>query len=140
MVIRDFAGENAVFFEVFHNGARITDDGGGALFGRFLSFGVTVHEIDTVFEGRGGDVVEEAGEGLLLVVGEMPDDEGDTYAVLEDGEEVFVSEKGAVVETASHADAGEALHFWCGKIAEEPSGEFGRENLEVFASFGSEAT
>jgi hypothetical protein len=38
---------------------------------------VTVHEVDTVFEGWGGDVVKKTGEGLLFVVREVPNNKCD---------------------------------------------------------------
>ncbi len=49
-----------------------------------MSFGVAVHVIDAMLEGGGSDVVEKAGEGLLFIAGEIPDDESDADAVLED--------------------------------------------------------
>lgn len=61
LVVRDFAGEDAVFFELAHDDAGVTDDLGGALFDGFLAFRVAVHVINDVFEGGGGDVMEETG-------------------------------------------------------------------------------
>ncbi len=51
MIIGDFAGEDAVFLELLHDDAGVADDLLGAVFGRFLSLGVAVHEINRMFEG-----------------------------------------------------------------------------------------
>lgn len=118
MIIGDFARKDAVFFELFHDGAGVADDLLGAFFGGFLDFVVTVHEVDTMFEGGGGDIVEETGESLFLVVGEMPNNEGDTDAVVENGGFVFVLVEVAVADTAGTIDMGEALHLRGGEVFE----------------------
>lgn len=51
VIVGNFAGEDAVFFELAHDGARVTDDLASFFFGRFLDFFVTVHEVDAVFKG-----------------------------------------------------------------------------------------
>ncbi len=133
MIVGNFTRENTVFFEEFHDGARIADDLLGALFGRFLGFGIAVHEVDTMFEGRRSDIMKKAGEGLFLIMSEMPDDERDANAVIKHGGFVLVLIKVSVAETAGGADVAEMLHFGRGEVFEEPSGEFRRENLEVLA-------
>lgn len=74
VVIGDFAGEDAVFFEKFHDGARIADDLSSAFLGRFLGFGIAIHKINTMLEGWRSDIVEEASEGLFFIMSKMPDD------------------------------------------------------------------
>lgn len=81
MVVGDFAGKDAVFFELFVDGFGIANDFAGVLFDRFLGFGITVHVIDGVFEGGRGNVVEEASKGLFFVMGKLPNNEGDTDTV-----------------------------------------------------------
>lgn len=44
---------------------------------------VPIHEIYAMFEGGSGNVVKETGESLFLVVGEVPDDEGDADGVVQ---------------------------------------------------------
>lgn len=85
MIIRDFASENVVAAELAHNDTGIANDFAGAPFDRLLTFGVAVEKVDGMLETRGSDVVEEAGEGLFAVVGEVPDDEGDTETMRENG-------------------------------------------------------
>ncbi len=128
MIIGDFARENAVFLELLHEDARVADDLLGLRFERFLLLGIAVHVVNTMLEGRGGDVMEETGEGLFLVAGEFPYDEGDTDAVLEDVVEAGKLIEGIVVDI-DHADGAKTLHFGGGDIAEEPSWEIGGEDL-----------
>lgn len=83
-VIGDFAGENAVFFELTSDDAGITNDIASASFDGFLVFGIAVEIINGVLEAGAGDVVEETGESLDFVMGEIPDDEGDADAMGKD--------------------------------------------------------
>lgn len=46
--------------------------------------GVAVEIIDGVFKARAGDVVEETGESLDFVMGEVPNDESDTDTMSKD--------------------------------------------------------
>ncbi len=133
MVVGNLAGEDAVALEVFHDDAGIADNLGGAVFGGLLGLSVSVHDVDSVFESRGSDVVEEAGEGLLLVVSEMPDDEGDTDAMSESSDVLLVGVEGAVNETTGRADAVETLHFGGGDVLKQPSGELRGEHFEILA-------
>lgn len=137
MVVGDFAGEDAVFFELFVDSFGIADDFAGVLFDGFLGLGITVHVINGVLEGGRGDVVEEASEGLFFVVSKLPNNEGDANAVCKNGIEVGKIIEAAVVE-ADHADAGEALEFGGGDVFEKPSGEFGTEDFKIFAGGGGE--
>lgn len=139
MIVGNFAGEDAVFFELAHDGARVTDDLASFFFGRFLDFFVAIHEIDAMFKSRRRDIVEEGGESLAFVTSEAPDDERDADAVLEDGMESGEVIEATVIKTASHADGAEALHLGGGEIFQEPSWKFGRENLEIFAHGRGEA-
>lgn len=72
-IIRDFTGHDFVAFELATNSPGITNDLGSAVFDRFLSFGVVVHNVDAMFEGGRSDVMKEAGESLLFVVSEAPE-------------------------------------------------------------------
>ncbi len=137
-VIGDFAGEDAVFFELAGDRFGIADDLSGAFFDGLLGFGVAVHVVDAVLESGGGDVVEESGEGLLLVAGEIPDDESNADAVRENGVEVLEVVNATIIYAVDHADAREALEFGGGDVFEKPGGEFGAEDLEVFAGFRGE--
>ena len=137
-VIGDFAGEDAVFFELAGDGFGITDDLGCAFFDRFLGFGVAVHIVNAMLEGGSGDVVEEGCEGLLFIAGEVPDDESDADAVRENGVEVLEVVNATIIDAVDHADAGEALEFGGGDVFEKPGGELGTEDFEVFACFGCE--
>jgi len=100
-------------------------------------FGIVVHEIDSVLESGRSNIMEEASESLDFVVGEVPDDEGDADAVLEDGVEAGEVVESVVVDI-DHADGTEALHLGSGDIFEQPGWEVGREDAEVFADFGGE--
>lgn len=137
MVVGDFAGEDAVFFELFVDSFGIADDFAGVLFDGFLGLGIAVHVINGVFEGGRGDVVEEASEGLFFVVSKLPNNEGDANAVRKNGIKVGKIIETAIVE-ADHADAGEALEFGGGDVFEKPSGEFGAEDFKIFAGGGGE--
>lgn len=137
MIVGDFAGKDAVLFELFVDGFGIANDFAGVLFDRFLGFGVAIHVIDGVFEGGRGNVVEEASEGLFFVMGKLPNNEGDTNTVCKNGIEVGKIIEATIVE-ANHADAGETLKFGGGDVFEEPSGEFGTENFKIFAGGGGE--
>lgn len=128
MVIGDFAGEDAVLFELLVDGFGIANNLVGVFFDGFLGFGVAVHVVDSVFERGRGNVVEEPGEGLFFVVSEAPNNQGDANAVLEDGAKVGEVVEGAIIH-ADHADTREALEFGGGDIFEEPGGEFGAEKL-----------
>lgn len=128
VVVRDFAGEDTVFFELFIDSFGIANNLAGVFFDGLLGFGVAVHIVDSVFEGGGGDVVEEAGEGLFFIVSEAPDNQGDTDAVLEDGAEMGEIVEGAIIH-ADHADAGEALELGSGDVFEEPGREFRAEDF-----------
>ncbi len=83
--------------------------------------------------------MEEGGEGLLLVAGEVPDDQGCADTMIENGRGVLVLVEIAITDAAGAVDLGEALHFGGGEILEEPGGELGGENFEIFAHLGSEA-
>ena len=72
-VIVDFFNLDAVFFEELCDILGFFDKFGGQIFGIFLFFAVPIHKIHTMFEGRGRDVVKKPSEGLLFVVGKMPD-------------------------------------------------------------------
>ncbi len=85
MIIGDLAREDAVFFELTSDGFRVADDLGGVVLDGLLGLSIAIHKVDAVLKSGGGDVVEEAGEGLLFVVSEMPDDEGDADAMGEGG-------------------------------------------------------
>lgn len=137
VIIGNFAGEDAVFFELTHNGTRIANDLASAIFERFLSLSVAIHKIDAMLKSRRGNIVEKTGEGLFFVVGEFPDNERYANTVLEDG---IVSREAieSGVINANHADAVEALELRGGNVFEQPSGELWREGLEILASFGSE--
>lgn len=137
MVVGDFADKNVIAFEVFGNDVRAANDFAGAGFNGLLAFGVAIHVVDAVLERGGSYVVKETGEGLFLVVGEMPDDESDTDAVCEDVVEILEIEDTTIIET-NHTNTGEALHLWGGNIFEEPCREFWREDFEVCASFRCE--
>ncbi len=43
-----------------------------------------------------------------------------------------------MAKTTGHVDAGEALKFGSGNVFEQPGGEIGREDMEIFTIFGSE--
>lgn len=85
VIVGNFAGEDAVAFELAHDGARIADDLASAFFGGFLGLGVAIHEVDTMFESWVSNAVEKGSESLFFVVGETPDDEGDTDTVCKNG-------------------------------------------------------
>lgn len=137
MVVGDFAGKDVVTAELAHNDAGIADDFAGAAFNGFLVFGVAVEEVNGVFETGGGDVVEEAGEGLFTVVGKMPDDEGDAEAVGENGVIILEFVEMGVVQ-ADHTDMVKALDFGGGEVFEQPGREVGAEQVEIGAAGGAE--
>ncbi len=137
MVVGNFADKNVITFEIFGNDVRAANDFASAGFNGLLAFGVAIHVVDAVLECGGSYVVKETGEGLFLVVGEMPDDESDTDAVCEDVVEILEIEDTTIIET-NHTNTGEALHLWGGNIFEEPCREFWREDFEVCASFRCE--
>lgn len=116
MIVGNLAGEDAITLELAHDGTRITDNFAGTLFGRFLGLGIAVHEVDTMFEGRVGNIMEEAGEGLLFVVGEAPDNESDADAVSEDGISMFEAVKAAILDAINHTNAAETLHLGGGDV------------------------
>lgn len=132
MIIGDFAGEDAIFFELFIDGFGITDDFTSVFFDGLLGFGIAAHVVDAVLESGRGDIVEKTGESLFFVASETPDDEGDADAMLENGAEMGEIIEGAIVH-ADHADAGEALELGSGDVFEEPGRELGREDFEIFA-------
>ncbi len=83
--------------------------------------------------------MEKGGESLLLVAGEIPDDEGDADAVHENGIKIVEVEEAAMVN-AGVADTGEALEFGSGDVFQEPVGEVGGKNVEICAlGFGEMA-
>lgn len=126
MVVGDFAGKDVVAAELAHNGAGVADDFAGAAFNGFLVLGVAVEEVNGVLETGGGDVVEEAGEGLFAVVGKMPDDEGDAEAVGENGVVILEFVEMGIVQ-ADHTDVIKTLDFGGGEVFEQPGGEVGAE-------------
>lgn len=132
LVIGDFARENTVFFELVSDHARATDDLAGAGLDGFLMLGVAVQIINRVFEAGACDVVEETSEGLDLVVGEIPDDEGDADAMGEDGTEVLEVIDGTIVH-GGHADVFEALELRGSDIFEKPGRKSRGEDFEIFA-------
>jgi len=102
-VIGNFAGENAVFFELAGDGAGITDDFASASFNGLLVFGIAIEIIDGMLEAGAGDVMEKASEGLNFVVGKVPDNKGDADAVGEDGIEILEVIDGAIIH-GGHTD------------------------------------
>lgn len=130
-VIGNFAGEDAVFFELAGDDAGTSDDFTGAGFDGLLVLGIAIEIVDSVFETGAGDIVEKAGEGLNLVVGEVPDDEGGADTMSEDRAEILVIIDGAIIH-GGHADVSQALKFGGSDVLEKPSGEVGGENFEVF--------
>ncbi len=137
MVVGDFAGEDTVFFELAADDTGIADDFAGVFFGGFLGFGIVVEVINSVLESGRGDIVEESSESGFLVVSEVPDDEGDAKAVLEDGIKGGEVIEGVVIN-CDHADVFEALHFGGREVFEKPGGEFGGKESEILAGSGSE--
>lgn len=105
MIIRNFAGKDVIALELLGDGARVADDLSGAFLGGFLGFGIAIHEVNAVFEGRGGNVVEKSGESLFFVVSEAPDDKSNADTVFEGVMEVGVGIEAGVVESAHDADA-----------------------------------
>ena len=104
MVIGNFASKDFVAFKLAHDGAGVTNDLTSAFFGRFLFFGIAVHEINSMFKSRGGDVVEKSSKSLFFVVRKTPDDEGHTDAVGEDGIIIREVVEVAVLDTINHAN------------------------------------
>lgn len=114
--VGDFASEDAIALELAHNGARIANDLAGAIFGGFLGLGIAVEEVNGMFEGGGGDIVEKGGKSLAFVVSEAPSDKGDTDAVIKDGMFVSGAVDAALIETAARGDTREALDLGGGEI------------------------
>lgn len=52
VIVGDFAGEDAVFLELFIDGFGIANNFAGVFFDGFLGFGVAVHIVDSVLESR----------------------------------------------------------------------------------------
>lgn len=70
--IGNFASEDAVFFQLAHNAAGVADDFASAFFDGFLFFAIAVHNVNAVFEGGGGNIVEEGGESGFFVMSKAP--------------------------------------------------------------------
>lgn len=138
MIIGNFARENIVTFELLHDDAGVTNGLFGLGFDRFLVFGITVHIVDTMFEGRRGNIVKEASESLAFILRKMPDNESDANAVTEDVVKAGELEEAIVIDT-DHTDSLETLEFGGGNIFEEPGWEVGGENFEILTRFGREA-
>lgn len=137
-VVGDFTRKDTVFFELAGDGFGFADDFAGVFLDGFLGFGITVHVVDSVFEGGRGNVMEETGEGLFFVLGEAPDDEGDTDTVLKNGVEVLELEDTAVIDAVYHADAGEALELGGDDVFQEPGRKIRTEDFEVLTGFEGE--
>lgn len=138
--VRNFAGEDAVTFELAHDAARVADDFAGAFFGGLLGFVVAVEKVDAMLEGGGGDIVEEGGKSLTFVMGKAPSDECDTDAVVEDGVGVSEIINAALVNATVGSNARKTLNFGGGDVLEEPSWEFGTKCVEILAHHGCELT
>lgn len=117
MKIGDLGDEDTVALELAGDDARVADDFCGVFFERLLALGIAIHVVDNVFESGRGNIMEKSSESLDFVVSEVPDDEGDADAVLEDGVETGEIIESIVVDI-DHADAGETLDFWGGDIFE----------------------
>ena len=138
--VRNFAGEDAVTFELAHDAARVADDFAGAFFGGLLGLVVAVEKVDAMLEGGGGDIVEEGGKSLTFVMGKAPSDECDTDAVVEDGVGVSEIINAALVNATVGSNARKTLNFGGGDVLEEPSWEFGTKCVEILAHHGCELT
>ena len=82
MVVVHFFDFYVVFCEQARDIRRFFDKLGGQIFGGFLRQIVAIEVIYAVLKGGGGDVVKKAGESLLFIMSEMPDDEGDADGMI----------------------------------------------------------
>ena len=132
LAIGNFTGEDTIFFQLAHNGARIADDFASAAFDRFLLFAVAIFDVDAMLKGGSGDIMEEGGKRSLLVMGEAPSEKSDANAMSEDGMEILESIETSVIPATSHADATEALHVGSGDVLQEPGRKFWRKQGKIF--------
>lgn len=65
-------------------------------------------------------------------MGKVPDNESDADTVSENRAEILETIDGAIIH-GGHTDVFEALELGGGDILDEPSGEGGGEDFEVFA-------
>ncbi len=72
--------------------------------------------------------MEEAGESLFFVFGEIPDNKRNANAMLENGIEIWEIIKSAIVHSG-HTNIGKTLEFWGDNVAQKPSRKFWAEEF-----------